>query len=335
MTKKKKNYQSFRIKNINDISIQTIQLSEETQEALGINKNEKVASDYLKEYTGVKIFEELESIFYDTLEKSKSDSFRKQCKYCTSKEIKLNESDKLCTKYHYEIQLNRFMAEREFIGIVERNKHLFKDKKQLTRLTIAFYECYLFQDYRLYFNVDKLSIITLKEGLYSISDILEKSEYFQRMKLINEARHDLEMRNLNYKIDTGKENEKLSIQLDFFKSKEKYYEKKKKIDDVNDGEQDKENDLNENSYYPFHSVQEQNLFNRMLDDDNTPTGIIYTYRKMYNDNYMSLEPTPFKNWFVDAYPDIPDFKMKTLNEIGNKKKRNTIYQNLKRETGVK
>lgn len=324
----KSEYQGIRFENIENQKITSIKLPPETIKALGLDEKHKAPYDFIIEYIGKKKFDHIQKIFWETLEKTAGNK-KKNCKFCGTK-VSRQSIDKLCNAYHSEARINKFLGEWDFVNIVNKNFKYLQDKEQLKRLTIAFYECFSFKDWRVYFDLRKMHRACLKEGLITIAGLLHKAEYFERMKIISDSTHSLEMENLEHKMNTGESEELILLQIDFYKSKKKFYKSQRKIEKEG-------NKLNntEASTYPFFSYEAKSIFKEFIKDNNKQTDLIYIYRKMYEDDLIKLEPSPFQEWLIKSHPELSTFKMKTLSEIGNLSKRNTIYNQLKKEFRVK
>lgn len=324
----KNEFQGIRFEDIDNQKITSVKLSPKTLKAIGLDEKHKAPYDFIIEYVGKKEFEHINEIFWETLEKTAGDK-KKNCKFCGTK-VSKESVDKLCSAYHSEARLNKFFGEWDFVNIVNRNYRFFQDKEQLKRLTIAFYECFTFSEWRVYFDMRKMQMACLKEGLMTIAGLLHHAKYFERMKFISEATHSLEMENLEHKIKTGESKEFISLQIDFYKLKKKYYKTQRKIE-----KEENEQRNSESNTYPFFSIDAKSIFEEFIKDNSKPTDLIYIYRQMYEDDLIKLEPFTFQEWLIKSHPELPAFKMKTLSEIGNLSKRNNIYNQLKKEFGVK
>lgn len=327
----KKDLQGLRIEDIENAKIHKLDATDENLKALGIDKNskEKSVSDYIIEYVGKKDFDRIHKVFINTLDKS-GEKIKIKCKYCATQESN-DENDKLCKPYHTEAMINKHIAELEFVSVIEQNKHFFQNKEQLRNVTYSFYESFNFKEWRVYFSTRTIFMNCLNYGLITIADILQKSKHFERMSIIKDSTHSLEMQNLEHKIKNGEENEIFSLQLDFFNSKKKFYKETHKLEKIKKSE----NLIEDDNIYPFFSIKTKQLFEEFIKENFTPSDIIYIYRKMYEEKYLTLEPSVFLSWINEHHSNIGDFKMKTIHEIGNLSKRNTIYRQLKKQIGVK
>ncbi len=225
MGKKKKNHKQFiRFDNIEKVKLTSIPLGKGVIDYLdSLNpKGSKSVHALFKEDLGAQDYEKYRKIFgiqvHDSIPKEVID----KCEYCDIVGDEFNK-DRVCNAYNIEAGSNELFALSGFYEVINQNIHLFEDQAQRKRLCMAFIGCFRFHKGRVYFDNNRLLYQCFKEGLRSISTILENSDSLNRLALINNSMHKLDNEQRFYTIDNGVKNDILEIQLDHFKEAERYY----------------------------------------------------------------------------------------------------------------
>lgn len=220
----------------NDIAkekIYKLELSEEQKEALGFNKNknDKTIWDYFDNYLNDKKLKEyLNTEFTKAINKTLPKEVKEACLYCTGNDKNIKEEDRKCYNYHVEGQMNEFFAVWWFVNIVENNKQLLSDKEALKKLSIKLYECFLFKDGRVFFDLRKLTMYCLEQGFLTLSKIFAKNDKINSLEIINQAIENLDSEYLSIKMFEKTEPYHIEPQKMFLESKRKSIKEQLKID---------------------------------------------------------------------------------------------------------
>jgi len=220
----------------NDIAkekIYKLELSEEQKEALGFNKNknDKTIWDYFDNYLNDKKLKEyLNTEFTKAINKTLPKEVKEGCLYCTGNDENIKEEDRKCYNYHVEGQMNEFFAVWWFVNIVENNKQLLSDKEALKKLSIKLYECFLFKDGRVFFDLRKLTMYCLEQGFLTLSKIFAKNDKINSLEIINQAIENLDSEYLSIKMFEKTEPYHIEPQKMFLESKRKSIKEQLKID---------------------------------------------------------------------------------------------------------
>ncbi len=220
----------------NDIAkekIYKLELSEEQKEALGFNKNknDKTIWDYFDNYLNDKKLKEyLNTEFTKAINKTLPKEVKEGCLYCTGNDESVKEEDRKCYNYHVEGQMNEFFAVWWFVNIVENNRQLLSENEALKKLSIKLYECFLFKDGRVFFDLRKLTMYCLEQGFLTLSKIFAKNDKINSLEIINQAIENLDSEYLSIKMFEKTEPYHIEPQKMFLESKRKSIKEQLKID---------------------------------------------------------------------------------------------------------
>ncbi|MWB94016.1 hypothetical protein GON26_06555 [Flavobacterium sp. GA093] len=220
-------------KDIHNEKIYKLDLSEEQKKALGLNNNKSDKSiwDYFDAYlSDKKLKEHLITEFQKSIDKTLPKAVKESCLYCTGNDKTIKQEDKKCYNYLVEGQMNEFFAVWWFVNIVENNKQLLFEKEALKKLSVKLYECFLFKDGRVFFDLKKLTMYCLEQGFLTLSNIFAKNDKIHSLEIINRAIDDLDSEYLSITMfDKGKPYH-IEPQKMFLKSKRKSIKEQLKID---------------------------------------------------------------------------------------------------------
>ncbi|MGG7036272.1 MAG: hypothetical protein ACI7YS_13905 [Flavobacterium sp.] len=215
--------------NIEEEKIYTLKLTEKQKEALGFNKNEKNIWDYFDNYLNdKKLKDDLQKKFAEFINKTLPKAVKESCTVCNGNSK--DDNDKKCGIYHAEGKMNEFFAVLWFVNIVENNKQLLSDKETLKKLSIKLYECFLFKDGRVFFDLRKLTMHCLEQGFLTLSKIFAKNDKINSLEIINQAIENLDSEYLSIKMFEKTEPYHIEPQKMFLKSKRKSIKEQLKID---------------------------------------------------------------------------------------------------------
>lgn len=187
-----------RIKDIEKTNTHFIKLQKETAEELK-KQYGKTPNDYLREYLqSNELFEEIVTKFNHYVHKTISKEVKASCIYCNGDSQ--NESDTKCAPYNLEAKFNLFLASHHFVTTVILNQHLINKPEDLKQLTINFFECFIFSNGRVFFNIDKMIMYCLKVGFKSLSKIFDKNEPLNNIGKINDTLDTLNEEFLEFKM---------------------------------------------------------------------------------------------------------------------------------------
>lgn len=288
----------IRIENIENVKTNTIQLPKGTLSSLD-KKFGKTPSDYLIKYLGSdELYDEIFTKFSQYLHATLPTKVKAPCLYCNGNSE--NESDKRCATYSVEANMNLFFASREFVSVIENNKLLINKPKDIKELTLKFFECFLFNNGRVIFNIDRMTIYCLKVGFKTLSQIFDNNEPLNNMSNIVDALDDLNSQFLEFKMFNDEIPIHLEPQIDFFNNKlntykTKYFinqELKKEIKKQNNNESIKSKQekilpkLNQYKFNELEKVKHLDINNLTLHifDKSLPYQIAYLYHLGFIDS---------------------------------------------------
>lgn len=208
-----------------------IEFTEEQKKQFGFDKKTKTVWDYFDSYLNDnKTKKILKRKFSSYINETLPKEVKENCLFCKGNNENLKEEDKKCYNYHIEGQMNEFFAVSWFVSIVENNKHLLSDKETLKRLSIKFYECFLFKGGRVFFNLRKLTMHCLEQGFLTLSKIFSENDKIQNLEIINETLDNLESEYLSIKMFGDSNPYHIGPQKTFFKNKRKSIKEQLKIE---------------------------------------------------------------------------------------------------------
>ena len=207
-------------------------LSDEVVKQLGLNKEHKSASDYLKEFLGNEaLFNDFEQQFTELTKKSLPENL--ECDFCSGKSTL--EEDKACKKYYMQMEFTLFVATTEFVQIVLNNKHIFKDDSNAyQRLAKHFISSLRFVKGEgfLWLDLAELIKLILSEGFISLSKDFGSSDILQSLQLINNTLDDLNARELYNELHNRVDQNFSPIQRKFFTSKQAYLKENLQLEEL-------------------------------------------------------------------------------------------------------
>ena len=188
----------LRFENIDNIKPYKMQLSPDAIKSLGLNKKGTHPNDFIIKYLGdKKLFDSIQKEWANHVNKTLPKHVEESCLWCNKKST--NEEDKKCDPYHLEAGMNYFLAAIEYVRIVQSNKHLIKGDEIHKSLTIKFFECFMFSDGRVIFDLEMLTMYCLKAGFLTLSQIFANNSSLQNLSLINDAIDKLKSERLQFK----------------------------------------------------------------------------------------------------------------------------------------
>jgi len=332
----------------NDIAkekIYKLELSEEQKEALGFNKNknDKTIWDYFDNYLNDKKLKEyLNTEFTKAINKTLPKEVKEGCLYCTGNDESVKEEDRKCYNYHVEGQMNEFFAVWWFVNIVENNKQLLSDKEALKKLSIKLYECFLFKDGRVFFDLRKLTMYCLEQGFLTLSKIFAKNDKINSLEIINQAIENLDSEYLSIKMFEKTEPYHIEPQKMFLESKRKSIKEQLKIDRLkskkNEPQQNESSIIDEvkkelhNDYFKDNAF---NIWERLFENFNinetkrTDLRFMYEIMKYNGQIHKTVTVKNITDWINETY----DFSIDKLQYTSLKSKSNenrmSIYNLIK------
>ena len=231
--KKKRNNQIplLRVTDIENTKITKVKLPDEVLDVLGIGKKNK-KEDYgtfLKKHLTEPVYKKMMEQFAKHVHDSMPKEVKAKCKFCSLEESTKDE-DRICNGYLFEAKGNLFLVGNEFYRIYCLNKKLFENEEQVKRLCYVFFSCFSFHKGLVYFNMDNLLNECLKEGLKSISEVLEASDMFRRLKIINTSLNDLHKRQIEHQIDHQYKDEYIQFQIKHYNEAKRFYSENEEIE---------------------------------------------------------------------------------------------------------
>lgn len=302
------------IANPESVRIYEAKLSPETKEALGFNKKQKTHFNYLVEYIGIEEFEKIFLLFKETIIESIPKEEKQKCRVCSLHESE-NENEKLCTVLQRAGEITMLLASWEFINLVEGNRKIFRDKKQIARLTRNFFGCFRFYRGRVFFELQEMKSFLIAEGLKNIKNDLEQHPLLESIEIINDSLNLLEEQHIYFKLKNKYKNPYIKTQIKWFREQERFYDKKAVL-------QEKQNNT---PVSPDDSSQETNPYPHIFKDKkafdfftelwetyeiekrakiNTPySDITDIYVLMLKDQLIleSFKPQMYLNWLNQTY----------------------------------
>ena len=188
----------------------------------------KHPEEYIKEYIGNdQLYKKIRKAYKEAEDKAIPKDL--ECDYC--KGISTKEEDKACMRFYLQMGVTYNLAATEFVNTVERNKHLYKNKKFLRRLTACFIQCFYFYEGTgmVWFDLPKLQKMCLSEGFLSISEQFRQSDILQNLVQINDTLDHINTSLVRDELNGGHDPNLYVIQKKFFEDKMTYYEKKLKL----------------------------------------------------------------------------------------------------------
>lgn len=201
----------------------------------------KSAKDYLKEYIGKKEYNYGYSSIRKAIGLAVPLDIKKGCPKCDESVPKpvIEEKDVYilgnCDSIKSEMEGTFFLAELEFVNLVQKNKHLLQDKVQLKQLCREFFLCFRYIEGggKLYFDLSRMHRSLLQHGLLSIATLLDKQTTLKSLNYINEALDEINMKSIEGIITEKKESKFDRIQRNFFLDKQVYFKEKERIEGAN------------------------------------------------------------------------------------------------------
>ncbi|WP_369013155.1 hypothetical protein [Flavobacterium anhuiense] len=219
----------FGFVNIEDEKVYSVKLSEEQKEQFGFNKKETSVLDYYDSYLDdAKLKDFLSNEFTKKIDETFPKEIKALCTYCNGNSK--NEEDKKCNSYHLEGRVNEFLAVWWFVNIVEQNKSILYEKTALKDLSIKLYECFLFKNGRVAFDLRKITMYCLNQGFLTLSKIFAQNDKIKNLEIINRAIDELDTEYLRIKMFENDSPYHIKPQKDFFKNKRKFYKEQIKIE---------------------------------------------------------------------------------------------------------
>ncbi|MDO5981566.1 hypothetical protein [Flavivirga spongiicola] len=214
----------IRIEDIENVKTNTVQLPKGTLSSLE-KKYGKTPSDYIIKYlNSTKLYEEIFIKFTHYVHNTLPKKIKSSCLYCNGDSK--NQSDKKCTNYGVEANTNLFFASHHFVTIVENNKHLINKPEDLKQLTLNFFECFLFNNGRVIYNIDKMTMYCLRVGFKTLSQLFTSDEPLNNMNNIIDTLDSLNSQFLEFKMFNDEIPIHLEPQIDFFNNKLNTYKTK-------------------------------------------------------------------------------------------------------------
>ena len=331
----------------NDIAkekIYKLELSEEQKEALGFNKNKnnKNIWDYFDNYLNDKKLKEyLNTEFTKAINKTLPKEVKEVCLYCTGNDESVKEEDRKCYNYHIEGQMNKFFAVWWFVNIIENNKQLLSDKEALKKLSIKLYECFLFKDGRVFFDLRKLTMYCLEQGFLTLSKIFAENDKIDSLEIINQAIENLDSEYLSIKMFEKTEPYHIAPQKFFLESKRKSIEEQLKIDKLRSKQKQpqqteniKTNEVTKNLHnriFVDNSFEIwQSMFDKFKITKNKRTDIDFMFQVMkYNNQiHKNIGYTDIKDWINEVYELTFDKIKYTDHKATSNEKRLIIYNEI-------
>jgi hypothetical protein len=332
----------------NDIAkekIYKLELSEEQKEALGFNKNknDKTIWDYFDNYLNDKKLKEyLNTEFTKAINKTLPKEVKEGCLYCTGNDESVKEEDRKCYNYHVEGQMNEFFAVWWFVNIVENNRQLLSENEALKKLSIKLYECFLFKDGRVFFDLRKLTMYCLEQGFLTLSKIFAKNDKINSLEIINQAIENLDSEYLSIKMFEKTEPYHIEPQKMFLESKRKSIKEQLKIDRLkskkNEPQQNESSIIDEvknelhNDYFKDNAF---NIWERLFENFNinetkrTDLRFMYEIMKYNGQIHKTVTVKNITDWINETYDFSIDKLQYTSIESKSNENRMSIYNLIK------
>ena len=218
----------IRLENIDTLKTKTIKPTKELAEYFKKQAG-KPPYEYIKEYLNDnKLFNSISEKYISYVNKTLPKEVKASCQWCNGNSK--DKDDKKCNNYHSEAQMNFFFASYEFVSLVERNKHLIKGNELKKRLTLQFYECFLFSNGRVIFDLEKMAMYCLNAGFLTLSKIFANNSALQNLSIINNTIDELNTEELNAEMFNKEKSIYLELQKRFFEDKYNHFQRKQFID---------------------------------------------------------------------------------------------------------
>lgn len=324
----------FRINNIENVKPHYIKLDKEYIKEIFDKKKHKTANDYIKEYLiEKKLYQNFDKAWKEAIDKTLPKKVKENCLWCNGKSDDILE--KKCSLFHNESQINYLFASQEFVTIIEQNRHILKDNQTIKRLTIKFFEGFLFQDGRVFYSTDAIIMECLKEGFLSISQFFSNNDELKNLEIINNSLHVINDEQLQIMLNGEDEPIHIKPQQLFFTNKLNYFkelrylktENSKNIEKV-DGKLDtKENEYSRIFVNPAGLDKFKRLLVEFGNNKENLANYSYVYHRMVKDGliYSDLPKIEFIFFLLNFEINID--RIKTFSQIGKKDYRESIYIN--------
>ncbi|WP_073176430.1 hypothetical protein [Flagellimonas flava] len=191
----------------------------------------------------------------DTLEKAAEDSIpeavKKKCLWCQG--LSSSEEDKGCEKYKLQMLITFKLVAVEFVDVVRGNRHILSNDEVVFELTKEFYKSIFFLKGKglMGFDMRRLMHKTLKMGFLSLNDMFLKTKHLSKsLRVINSTLHALDNEGLQYKLNGEEIPEHITLQQDFFTSKQSFYKEEQRLNRLEKLEKVIRNNSNSNGNRP-------------------------------------------------------------------------------------
>lgn len=283
-----------RIKDVETIKTVTVQIAPEVIKALGFDDERNSHIFYLKKYLGLNVYDFVMDKFNAFAKKSIPEHLKKDCLYCTGQST--NKDDKSCNGYTAELHLNFAIAATTFVNIIEHNKHLISAPNQIKNLTLKFYQCFVLIDFRLAFDLRKITMHCLEEGFLTLGKVFSSNDALQNLAIINQAIDEIsteERKNKMFDTDIH-ETYHIKPQKEFFKAKRKYYKEEVFIETHSKNTRGTTTNILNQKWFKVGLEFAKGNIQKLLENENSFTAIAKTlgdpsYRPYISES-MSLRP---------------------------------------------
>jgi hypothetical protein len=238
--------------------------------------------------------------------------------------------------------MNEFFAVWWFVNIVENNKQLLSDKDALKKLSIKLYECFLFKDGRVFFDLRKLTMYCLEQGFLTLSKIFAKNDKINSLEIINQAIENLDSEYLSIKMFEKTEPYHIEPQKMFLESKRKSIKEQLKIDRLkskqNPPQQIETNKLDEIKKELHNHIFKDNAFEfweRLFENFNineskrTDLRFMYEIMKYKGQIHNTVTVKNITDWINDTYQFSIDKLQVTYIKSKSNENRMRIYNLIK------
>jgi hypothetical protein len=333
----------LRINDIETVKPHLIKLKPEAIEGLGFKKtNSKSFNEYFIEYLNdEKIFNSFDKNWTDAINQTLPKSIKDSCLWCARKST--NEMDKKCGLFHAEGEINYTIASSQFISIIESNKHIFTDNQIIKKLTIKFFEGFVFQEGRVFFDIDGIVMECLNEGFTKISKIFSENDSLKNLEIINDSLEVLNNQQLQILINGDNEQIHIKPQKKFFKDKRQYYKELIKIEElkerrkqlkikneIHQPQQDKEQSINTLPIKDLHNHIFKNnafevweyMFEEFEINTSSRTDVKFIFEEMKKDGliHKTVNQIDFLDWILCTYDGLIIQKTSNHNRSSNRMK---------------
>lgn len=219
---------SFQLNKPQGAQLKRVKLSPETVEQLK-QVTGKHPREYLREFIdNDDLFNKLEAEISRCINEAIPEN--PDCAFCRGEST--NELDKACWVYKAQMNFTYNIALYELVSIVLHNRHIFKDKKYLRRLSAHFATSFAFvRDHGImWFDLPKFEKLLLEEGFLSLALQFEESQLNESLRLINNTLNSIDDQLVIEELYGRGDPNYLRIQHQFFSGKMRYYETKKNFE---------------------------------------------------------------------------------------------------------